>query len=78
MWPLLILRGCSSNNSIITNLCYQSLRRVGEREPESHSQTLDGGEAPSQSGSGGHDGVRIPSCPDNKIFNKGGGGDFLY
>ena len=62
------LHGISSRNSNTTNYYYQSLRRVGGREPECHSQTLDGGETPSQSGSGGHDGVTFYSPKLSKIL----------
>ena len=64
------LHGISSRNSNTTNYYYQSLRRVGGREPECHSQTLDGGETPSQSGSGGHDGVTFSSPENNTILKK--------
>jgi hypothetical protein len=53
-----------------TNFCYQSLRRVGGREPESQHWSLDGGEAPSQSGQGGHDGVSSCSHQYNTTSEK--------
>ena len=63
-----VLHGISSSDSNSTNYYYQSLRRVGEREPEWLHKTFDGGKAPSQSVGGGHDGVSFSSHHPSKIF----------